>query len=312
LRGLARKFSQPSVAITRDQAIVGVSRRAMAWVKANSITIPGPSFVVTGRACRGWFRFVGAWRKLQTFIIPGVSVTLSSDSPPTPTAGDIPKRSADQLHPVKPKDSASMLVLRKGAGGLEVLMGRRGRKAVFSNAYVFAGGKVDKIDSAPVPATPLDPDLERRISSSPAKARVFAMAAVRETFEETGLMLGAPGDLGQTGAESWDEMRALGLAPALDKLSYVGHAITPASRVVRFNARFFCAWEEDMTGTLGGSGELADLAYLPIQDALKLQMVDVTQFMLEEMLRREDNDFATPTSYPFFGYRKDRRYHRYK
>ena len=239
-------------------------------------------------------------------------MTLSTDPRPAATPGDIPKRPADMLHPVKPKDSASMLVLRKGSGGLEVLMGRRGRKAVFSNVYVFAGGKVDKVDGAPLPASPLDPDLERRISSSPAKAQTFAMAAVRETFEETGLMLGAPGDLGDTGAESWEEMRALGLAPALGKLGYVGHAITPASRAVRFNARFFCAWEEDMTGTLGGSGELADLAYLPIQEALQLQLVDVTQFMLEEMLRREDNGFATPASYPFFGYRKDRRYHRYK
>lgn len=239
-------------------------------------------------------------------------MTQSSDTRSAHTPGDLPKRSADTLHPVKPKDSASMLVLRKGKSGVEVLMGRRGRKAVFSNVYVFAGGKVDKVDQTPVPATPLDLDLERRISSSPEKARTFAMAAVRETFEETGLMLGAPGDLGETGAESWDEMRALGLAPALGKLGYVGHAITPASRAVRFNARFFCAWEEDMTGELGGSGELADLAYLPVEEALKLQLVDVTQFMLEEMLRREDNGFATPTKYPFFGYRKDRRYHRYK
>ena len=205
-----------------------------------------------------------------------------------------------------------MLVLRKGMSGVEVLMGRRGHKAIFSNVYVFAGGKVDKMDHVPVPATPLDPDLERRISSSPIKARTFAMAAVRETFEETGLILGALGDLGETDDESWDDIRALGLAPALDKLGYVGHAITPASRAVRFNARFFCAWEDDMTGELGGSGELADLAYLPVEDALKLQLVDVTRFMLEEMLRREDNGFATPTKYPFFGYRKDRRYHRYK
>ena len=82
-------------------------------------------------------------------------MTLTSDQRPATTPGDIPKRSADMPHPVKPKDSASMLVLRKGAGGLEVLMGRRGRKAVFSNAYVFAGGKVDKtvtmkrLDAAP-------------------------------------------------------------------------------------------------------------------------------------------------------------------
>ncbi len=239
-------------------------------------------------------------------------MTIIPEPNPAVTLGDLPKRSADKSHPVKPKDSASMLVLRRGARGLEVLMGRRGRKAVFSNAYVFAGGKVDKVDALPVPASALDPTLEQRISTSPAKARAFAMAAVRETFEETGLILGTPGDLGDTGGQSWDEMRALGLAPALGKLGYVGHAITPASRAVRFNARFFCAWEEDMVGELGGSGELTDLAYLPVEEALKLQMVDVTQFMLEEMLRREDNDFATPTSYPFFGYRKDRRYHRYK
>ena len=232
-------------------------------------------------------------------------MTVPSDRSAALRPGDLPKRSPDSAHPVKPKDSASLLVLRQGSAGLEVLMGRRGRKAVFSNAYVFAGGKVDRVDRLALPASDLLPDLGQRLSS----ARTFAMAAVRETFEETGLMLGAPGDVGETGSESWDEMRALGLAPDLGKLAYVGHAITPASRAVRFNARFFCAWEQDMTGELGGSGELA---YIPIEDALKLQMVDVTLFMLEEMLRREDNGFATPSSYPFFGYRKDRRYHRYK
>ena len=64
------------------------------------------------------------------------------------------------------------------------------------------------------------------------------MAAVRETFEETGLFLGAPGDVGETHNESWNQVRALGLAPDLAKLEYVGHAITPASKAFRFNARF--------------------------------------------------------------------------
>jgi len=230
---------------------------------------------------------------------------------PTGRPGDLPKRSADARHPVKPRDSASMLVLRTGSNGLEVLMGRRGRKAVFSNAYVFAGGKVDRADRRPIPARDLHPDLGRRLSSDPGKSRAIAMAAVRETFEETGLVLGAPGDLGDTGDASWDDMRALGLAPDLEKLHYVGQAITPASRAVRFNARFFCAWAKDMTGDLGGSGELADLAFIPARDALELPTVDVTQFMLEEILRREAAGFVTPSQYPFFGYRNDRRYHRY-
>ena len=131
-------------------------------------------------------------------------------------------------------------------------------------------------------------------------------------FEETGLFLGAPGDIGETHNESWNQLRALGLAPNLAKLEYVGHAITPASKAFRFNARFFYAWESDMTGELGGSGELADLAFLDIEKALELPLVDVTQFMLEEIMRRKENGFATPHTYPFFGYRKDRQYQRYK
>ncbi len=80
--------------------------------------------------------------------------------------GDVPFRSGESPHPVKPKDSASMLVLRKGPNGVEILMGRRGRNAVFSNAYVFAGGKVDRIDQLPQPATDLAADLKHRISST--------------------------------------------------------------------------------------------------------------------------------------------------
>ena len=191
-------------------------------------------------------------------------------------------------------------------------MGRRGRKAVFNDVWVFAGGKVDRDDRLPAPATDLRPEVARHISSEAARARLFAMAAVRETFEETGLILGVPGDTGQTGNESWERFRDLGLAPDLAKLDYAGHAITPASLAVRFNARFFCVWASDMRGELGGSGELADLAFIPAREARDLPLVDVTKFMLEEMLRREANGFAIPQVYPFFGYRKDRTYLRYR
>jgi 8-oxo-dGTP pyrophosphatase MutT (NUDIX family) len=225
--------------------------------------------------------------------------------------GDLPKRDLTSNHPVKPKDSASIIILKNTPTGVQVLMGKRGRKAVFSNAYVFAGGKVDPEDFLPKPASELNPNIVKRISSDPAKSTSFAMAAVRESYEETGLLLGAPGDLGETGNSTWDEIRSTNLAPDLEKMSYVGHAITPASKAVRFNARFFYAWEHDMTGRLAGSGELSDLAFLNLSDALKLPMVDVTEFMLEEMIRRKEKDFSTPPTYPFFGYRKDRQYQRY-
>ena len=229
----------------------------------------------------------------------------------THIAGELPKRNSTSNHPVKPKDSASVIVLKNTPTGVQVLMGKRGRKAVFSNAYVFAGGKVDPEDFLPKPASELNPDIVKRISIDSEKSISFAMAAVRESFEETGLLLGAPGDLGATGNSTWDEIRSTNLAPDLEKLGYVGHAITPASKAVRFNARFFYAWEHDMTGQLAGSGELSDLAFLTFSDALNLPMVDVTEFMLGEMIRREETGFSTPATYPFFGYRKDRQFHRY-
>ena len=230
-------------------------------------------------------------------------MTVHSDS--------LPNKNPNAAYPAKPKDSSSLIILKKDKLGVQVLMGKRGRKAVFSNAYVFAGGKVDAGDSLPKPASELNPDIARRISSDTAKAKSFAMAAVREAYEETGFLLGASGDLGETGNESWDEIRSMNLAPNLEKMHYVGHAITPASKAVRFNARFFYTWVHEMSGTLGGSGELSDLAFLSLRDALNLPMVDVTEFMLEEMILREQTDFATPTTYPFFGYRKGRQYQRY-
>tara|TARA_Y100000588_G_scaffold388153_1_gene487680 strand:+ start:815 stop:1390 length:576 start_codon:yes stop_codon:yes gene_type:complete len=191
-------------------------------------------------------------------------------------------------------------------------MGKRGKKAVFSNVYVFAGGKVEKFDYRPKPATGLKGDLSHRISSNPLKSLGFAMAAIRETYEETGLLLGTQGDLGETDSNTWNEIRKKNQAPDLGKLEYVGHAITPASKAVRFNAKFFYAWEHDMTGELAGSGELSDLAFLNLKHALKLPLVDVTQFMLEEIIRRRDGGFITPRTYPFFGYRKNHRYQRYR
>lgn len=244
-------------------------------------------------------------------MIVSTLVNRKAIAPQGITPGDLPEKRADFKYPVKPKDSASLIVLRRTGSKLQVLMGKRGKKAVFSNVYVFAGGKVEKEDYLPHPATFLKEDLPYRISSKPEKSLSFAMAAVRETYEETGLLLGATGDLGPTNNTSWNEIRALNLAPDLAKLEYVGHAITPASKAVRFNAKFFYAWENDMSGKLAGSGELIDLGFLNIKDALKLPLVDVTQFMLEEIMHRDSKGFETPKTYPFFGYRKNRRYQRY-
>lgn len=213
--------------------------------------------------------------------------------------------------PVRPKDSASLIILRPNGAGLDVLMGRRGRKAVFGGVYVFPGGKIDAADRRAGYVGDLAPDILRRISKDERRARGFAMAAIREAFEETGLLLAGPGQLGSVGHESWSEIALRGVAPDLGKLGYVGHAITPSKRKHRFNARFFHAWASDMTGELGGSGELSDLAFFPIEEALKLPLVDVTEFMLLEIRRRAAESLAPRETYPFFSYRTEVPYIRY-
>ena len=58
----------------------------------------------------------------------------------------LPNKNPNTAYPAKPRDSSSLIILKKDKLGVQVLMGKRGQKAVFSNAYVFAGGKVDPED----------------------------------------------------------------------------------------------------------------------------------------------------------------------
>lgn len=151
-------------------------------------------------------------------------------------------------------------------------MGRRASRHRFvPGSYVFPGGAIDAADHRAQCLSPLLPAVEKKLLSScpPSKARALAVAAVRETHEETGLMLG--------------ELRNGRLLPALQPLDYVMRAITPAQSPIRFHARFFMADASHAAGTLKGNGELLDLAWRPLREALKLPLVDVTQYLLERL-----------------------------
>ena len=82
--------------------------------------------------------------------------------------GDSPRKNPETKYPVKPKDSASLIVLKNNKGKLQVLMGRRGRKAVFSNVYVFAGIPKGFGSSIPSPiGTPPYNDIENIAEKKP-------------------------------------------------------------------------------------------------------------------------------------------------
>jgi len=140
--------------------------------------------------------------------------------------------------------------------------------------WVFPGGRVDRKDARARAISELSPTVAAKLEArwSPARARALAIAAVRETFEETGLVFGELSD-GE-------------LHPALGRLDYLARAITPALSPIRFHARFFLTDAADGSGQLGGNGELLDLRWIPIPEALELPTINVTRLVLQEAARR--------------------------
>ncbi|MBC8241441.1 MAG: NUDIX domain-containing protein [Alphaproteobacteria bacterium] len=188
---------------------------------------------------------------------------------------------------VRPRDAATLVLLRQVRGKTTVLMGlRHGKHKFMPDQWVFPGGRVDRADGYAMAGSELRPHVNRGLTrtSSAHRARALAMAAVRETFEETGLILGHP--LKQPpgkAAPSWAPFYQAGFAPALDSLEYVYRAVTPPIRPIRFNARFFLTDGTNLHGKLKGDGELLDLSWVPIPKAMELTTPPIQQIVLQAL-----------------------------
>lgn len=155
--------------------------------------------------------------------------------------------------PVAPRPAATTLILRDGDTGLEVLMVKRSATASFMpGAYVFPGGAVDARDGDPDHVGRCDEtvqSLEQRIGQVTgvgAQAAAFAVAALRECFEECGLWIGAtPPDAAGLRARlhAGEPLAALaagaGLPLATSVLQPWAHWITPLGVPKRFDTLFF-------------------------------------------------------------------------
>lgn len=193
----------------------------------------------------------------------------------------------------RPRDAATLILVRGQGDAAQVLMGRRAPGHVFmASKWVFPGGRIDRSDFGAASATDLAHEAATRLNRElpPRRARALALAAVRETFEETGLMLAHPAEP-RTVAGPWKEFRAAGALPDLGALGYIARAITPPGRVRRFDARFFIASAERLLNPADASTsrELDEIAWLTLDEARGQDLPAITRFILGEVAARLDS-----------------------
>lgn len=208
---------------------------------------------------------------------------------------------ADPTAPISLFPAATVILVRPESDGFSVFLVQRNRAVGFMpNAWVFPGGRVDPGDrlrghpairggAAAMPAIDADPDV----------AFAYLVAAVRETFEESGVWLGEGmprerrTDLGRHGMPLSDLLAATGASMDLDRLAPWSHWITPRPEPRRFDTRFLVALADDDLA-VHDSGETVASAWIRPAEAIarveagELPMAPPTWWTLVELARLPD------------------------
>lgn len=197
-------------------------------------------------------------------------------------------------------------------------MGRRhpGHKFM-PGKFVFPGGRLEPDDRRMPAEGRLHDRAEAALAAnvvrpSAALGRALALAAIRETYEETGLMLGRRTTAMPRGPKEgpWSAFFGEGILPDLDPVRFVGRAITPPRRPKRFDTRFFAvdrrAVAAEHPGFVGPDKELVELAWVGLGEATRLDLPAITVVMLEELGRRLADGFGPDLPIPFYYERRKR------
>jgi 8-oxo-dGTP pyrophosphatase MutT (NUDIX family) len=204
---------------------------------------------------------------------------------------------------VRPKNAATVMIIRRDAKKPRVLMGKRhGGHSFMPDRWVFPGGRIDRADYRAPYATDLRPDVgglfDRYLPSG--RGRALAMAAVRETWEEAGLLLAKPAEGRANGP--WKTFAAQGVLADLEALDVIARAITPPGVGKRFDTWFLLADAERLTSLerQPDCGELEEIDWIDFDDAMGLPLPTVTRMMIKEAVARME-DPSRPK--PFLRYK---------
>jgi 8-oxo-dGTP pyrophosphatase MutT (NUDIX family) len=179
--------------------------------------------------------------------------------------------------------------------------------------FVFPGGRLDRGDRGVPAASEMAPETLRRLMMrvagrpNPDRARALALTAIRETFEEAGLVVGEPFLRAASVPEGWRAFFATGHAPALAGLRFFARAITPPGPVRRFDTRFFLADARTIANAdrplPAAADELQRPGWFPLREALSLNLASITRDILERLIIAgadgQDPDHIAPVSFQF-------------
>lgn len=209
----------------------------------------------------------------------------------TKAAGKKPKAAAAPTSD-RPRDAATLIIVDTNGGEAKVLMGKRRTDQVFMpGKFVFPGGRVDVTDKDIASIDELAPEETQKLlhdmkgRPSPTRARAIALAAIREVFEETGIVIGKPSS-GQetTDIDGWRRYFDLGYLPSLSQLCFFARAITPPGRPRRYDTRFFYVPSAHIGLDTGERDEeLSEIDWYTIGESTQLDLPPITRVILEDL-----------------------------
>lgn len=217
---------------------------------------------------------------------------------------------------MRPRDAATLVLLDRSKKDVRVLVGRRNDKHVFMpGKLVFPGGRVDPADRRMISVGKIDAKSARRLNTrvtpkSEHRSRSLVLAAIRETCEESGFLLGRGLKRGAKSfpvPEIWTPFAEHCVVPDLSMLTFVARAITPPGRTRRFDTRFFIADREDIAANCGDpcgpDAELVEMKWIPISEAKEHpDVVTISKVVLVEIEKRLSSRADLPV--PFYYYRR--------
>lgn len=218
---------------------------------------------------------------------------------------------------VRPQYAAAIILIDRSGAAPKVLLGRRNKALKFlPGKYAFPGGRLEPDDKLMVGTGALDDVSASRLTLHRARRapppHAFALAAIRELFEETGLLLGKPPEAAvKTVPPVWQAFAEYGFAPNIAPLRFFARAITPPAFPRRYDTSFFLLDASEIAHRIDGcvtdDTELVELVWATPEDGVNLDIPIINAMILRELAVRLKDDVPEQRPVPLF-YERNRRW----